>query len=701
MPGSGFRLPAFPFCKPGETMHFRSLFLPVLTLFWILAAAPEAGPGLPDEGMWPFHDLPRETLKEKYGFEPDQEWLDHLRMASLKVSEGGSASFVSSEGLVMTNHHVALGLINALSSEEQDLVEGGFLARTREEELPCPDAELEQLVSMKEVTEEIRAATEGIEDDTRAMQARRAVIGRMEARESEATGLRCKVVSLHGGAQYYLYCSKVYEDVRLVFAPEKQVAYFGGDRDNFTYPRYCLDVSFLRAYEDGKPARIENHLEWCPDGVGEGDLIFISGNPASTGRYHTLGRLRFERDVYMPGVLQLIQDREAALSDYAEGNEDRRMEVLDELFSLRNSIKAYTGMLKALEDPEIWGELERREKAFREKMKDNEEVIAAFETIEEVRKRYGEIFGELAFMRLDGELGQRASAAVGMAMAADRMGEEQLRQRLETITSGEINEDLASARLAAGLSTARAMLGEDHPYVKTALQGRGPGKAAEEIVEATILKDPEAVGKLVHGGPDALKASQDTLVQMALLRHPKLAEKRREAQKLMARESAAEPVIARARFRLHGDEVYPDATFTLRLSFGEVKGYELGTTDVPWKTNFWGLYARNSSMDGAFPYNLPERWEGAAGKLDLDTPLNFVSTADTTGGNSGSPAVDRDGHVVGVLFDGNIQSLLVDNLYDETVARSICVDTRGIAHALDRIYNAKHLLEELGLRDGG
>jgi len=357
-------------------------------------------------------------------------------------------------------------------------------------------------------------------------------------------------------------------------------------------------------------------------------------------------------------------------------------------------------MLGALRDPGIWHELEKREAAFRKAVAGDEDVLAAFATIEESRRRRGELFDERVFMRMDGRLGGVARNVVNSVTRSEAdggPGEAQLEQLAGRLVPDDLNEDLEVARLAAGLETARAILGREHPFVKAALGDRHPLDAAKHVVASTGLRDEDHVRALLAGGREALEKADDPLIRMALVREPRVRALTEEVQTLAAREDAAVTTLARARFRVHGTDIYPDATFTLRLSFGVVKGYELGTTDVPWKTNFWGLYARNSSMGNEFPYDLPEEWLRARDHLDLDTPLNFVSTADTTGGNSGSPAVDRKGDVVGLLFDGNIQSLRIDNLYDEKVARSVLVDVRGIAHALERVYRAYHLLAELGV----
>ena len=678
-----------------------ALLIAVLSLLGTLTSTPEP---VPDEGMWPFHDLPLEVLKKKYGFEPSKEWLENLQLASLKISSGGSGSFVSGEGLIATNHHVALEFINKLSTKERDLVENGFLARTREEELRCEGATVQQLISFEDVTEKILEGT----DELAPAEASRTIdqrIARIQEEESRSSGLMCQVVTMHGGARYWVYRYKVYDDIRLVFAPEKQIAYFGGDRDNFCYPRYCLDCSLLRAYENGKPARTPHHLRFSPTGVSEGDLIFISGNPASTGRYETVTQLEFKRDVLYPSILRLIRDREQALDTYASLGEEERLAVLDEIFSLRNSDKAYTGMLGALRDQGIMGRIKAREVAFKEEIRkkiaageEDPSALEAFQAIAEAQEVMKKNFRDLRFQRLDGTLWRLANQVVRLVLTADSSNAETVKQRIAALTGTTFDENLEVRRLEAALATSRAVLGEDHPFVKAALGDETAEAAARRIVEKQRLTGEEFLRGLIGKGRAGLEETDESLLRLAVMSQktrsalgPAYGQAQSTTQRALTR-------IARARFKVYGDAIYPDATFTLRLSFGVVKGYELGTTDVPWKTNVLGLYARNSSFDDVFPYNLPPRWLKARSKLDPDTPVDFVSTADTTGGNSGSPVVDRAGNLVGLLFDGNIQSLRVDNLYDETVSRSVCVDSRFIAHALDVVYQAEHLLKELGLK---
>ncbi|MFT7617078.1 MAG: hypothetical protein ACI97A_000711 [Planctomycetota bacterium] len=675
-------------------MTARRYLLPLLT---IVAIAMTSRPTpSPDEGMWPFHDLPLKLLKEKYGFEPSNEWLDHLRLSSVKISSGGSGSFISDSGLIATNHHVALEFVNQLSTTSADLVENGFLAKTEADEIKIPGAHVDQLVGTKNVSDQITVT--GV--------ARQNLISKMQKEASKETGLRCEIVPMHGGAQHFMYHYKVFNDIRLVWAPEKQLGFYGGDRDNFCYPRFCLDASFLRAYDNGKPAKTSHFLKWADKGVSEGDLIFISGNPASTGRYETMGQLRFKRDVRVPAIIKLIEDREAALNAYGSQSAEKRIEVLDDIFGLRNSLKFYRGNYKSFVDPQIWGTMMARESAFKAQLKADDPALEDFKLIEQGRQLWGLLSRETVFQRLDGPMGrmiqdiERLNSQ--MKIAENRRAKgfqgEALAKKLDALDKLKMNADLGERYLAASLETSQAVLGDLHPFVMLGLQGKTAKESCAQMVARTSLMDQTARRKFATGANSPAEFKAEPLLQLARLkrltneRHgPKIGE-------LEEAEEGALKRIAAARFNAYGKSIYPDATFTLRLSFGVVKGYELGTTDVPAMTNIYGLFARNASFGNQAPYDLPASWIKAKSKLNMETPMDFVCTGDTTGGNSGSPVVDRSGAIVGLLFDGNIQSLLTDNLYEEVTCRSVCVDTRLISHALDVVYGADRLLQELGLK---
>lgn len=679
-----------------------------LALSAAVAGAQAPAMAASDGGMWTFDRLPAGDIQTKYGFEITSPWADHLRLSSLRVSTGGSASFVSPRGLVLTNHHVALELVNKLSSEDLDLTAMGYYARRPEDELPCPGATLVQLLAMEDVTARVGAAMKPASSPEEAARLREAEIAAISKEMSASSGLRVDIVSLYGGGRLMAYSYKVYDDIRLVFAPEMRPAYYGGDYDNFTYPRYCLDMAFLRAYENGEPVDSSAHyLRWSPEGPSEGELVFVSGHPGSTARQWPLSRLMHERDTYTPGVLELLRTREAALSEFADLGDAERIAVLDDLFGVRNSIKAFQGQLGGLRDPALWQRKAAEEEQFRKAAGDDPDLDAAFGVYERTRAERDRVFNDLIFPRLDGPLGARALDVVrlGRALAQpeaerpDRYRGDALNQLVQELTSDPgIDARLATLWLRANYESALAMLGRGHDYVKAAFgEGESPAAAAARAVKETVLLRPAGLKALIDSGPEAIGASADPVLLVARIADPIRSAAGARWRRAEAEETEAGAVLARARFRIYGDRDYPDATFTLRLAYGVCKGYELGTTLVPWTTTMYGLYGRHAEMAGRDPFDLPERWLKAERDLDLGTPYNFVSTNDITGGNSGSPVVNRSLELVGLIFDGNIQSLPNRYLYQDDVPRAVSVHSKGMTHALERIYKAHRILDELGL----
>ena len=520
---------------------------------------------LPDEGMWPFDGLPLQYLKDKHGFEPSAEWLEHVRLGSVRFDTGGSGSFVSKDGLVMTNHHVALETIQAVSTKEKDWVEPGFSAKLYGSEVKGKGLTLRQLVEIKNVTQDILAVEEGKRED--------ALKALCEAHADEARHLVADPVVLYDGNEFRIHVYHVYDDVRLVFAPEKQVAFYGGDYDNFTYPRYCLDCAFFRVYEDDKPIDSSKfYFQWNAEGANKDDLVFVSGHPGNTERLLTHAEMEFHRDVQTPRIVERLNQMLAATKAEMDSDPDKAFSLRDRYFGIANSLKAYTGHLAGLRDAEMMA-----------KMKARDEELAA--------------------------------------------------------KSGKPEVQAAFDAIAQGYAEFRAAL--ENPETKRGERLKLQRKLEQEIVPPN------------------------------------------------------KKVLNQARFDVYGNGLYPDATFTLRLAFGTVQGYEAGTTKVPPKTTFNGLYERNTSFDNEAPYDLPQRWIDSKGKLDLQTPYNFVCTADIIGGNSGSPILDRDAKVVGLVFDGNIESLPGNYWFDERVNRCVGVHCAGMVEALDKVYGEQELVREL------
>lgn len=669
-----------------------------------------SSPAAADEGMWTFDNPPLKRLQEGYGFTPSVAWLEKVRLSSVRFNDGGSGSFVSPGGLMITNHHVGLGCLQNLSTPENDYVRVGFLAPAREKEPACPGYEVNVLIGIEDVTPRVLGAAKPGLSDKEAADARKAATAQIEKQCSEKTGQRCNVIQLYQGGEFHLYTYKKYTDVRLVFAPEQQSAFFGGDPDNFTFPRHDLDVCFFRAYEDGKPARPAAWLPWSPKGVREGDLVFVSGNPGSTSRLATLAQLEAARDVELPWSLKYLKRRLGVLRAYSERSGESARRAKAQIFSLENSQKALQGRLEALQDTKGMArkateelELKRRVQADAELAK---RIADAWDQIAAAEKKAMARHPELRLVgfggsRLLGIAGTLVRYGAEKAKPNDVRFEEFRDSNLASLenrlySKAPIYDDLEQATLADQLSLALEELGAEHPFVKAALGGKSPAEAAREAVAGTKLEDVEARKALVAGGPAAVAASNDAMIALARRIDP-LA---RQVRKFLEDEvdavvTRAGERIAQARFKVHGKSLPPDATFTLRLSYGSVKSYPAEGTLVAPFTTFHGLYDRFAAWGGKPPWDLPQRYLDRQALLEPTTPLNFVSTADIIGGSSGSPTLDREGELVGVIFDGNIQSLALDYYYTDEQARAVSVDVRGILEALRKLYDATALADEL------
>jgi len=667
-----------------------------------------------DEGMWLFNNPPRQLLKERYDFAPSDDWYLHLQRASVRFNSGGSGSFVSADGLVMTNHHVGADCLQKLSTKERDMIELGFYAKTPEEEVRCLDLELNVLQSIEDVTGTINAAVTPGMSGAEANQARRAAMNNVEKESLDATGLRSDVVTLYHGGLYHLYRFKKYTDVRLVFAPEKAIAFFGGDPDNFEFPRYDLDICFFRVYEDGKPARIEHYLKWSPTGAAEGDLVFVSGHPGRTDRLDTMAHIQFLRDKTFPNAMRKLFRREVILSAYSAASRENARRAQDDLFGIQNSRKARMGMLAGLQDPAILARKQAEEDKLRKAVEENaaklkepigdpwSEVAKALETWDGIYCDQDLLENAAAF---NSKLFHIARTLVRLADESAMPNAQRLREyresnleslKFELFSEAPIYDDMETLTLADSLTMLVETKGMDNPLVQKILAGRSPREQAARLIEGTKLRSVEVRKELAQASPQALRESQDSMIQLALL----VDAPAREVRKVYE-EQIEEPMrqayakLADARFALYGTEVYPDATFTLRLAFGLVKGYEEAGRHVRPFTTMAGLYERSKEQGNVYPFELPQRWIKRKGKLDLDTPFNFVSTADIIGGNSGSPVVNRNGEFVGIIFDGNIQSLILDFIYTEDQARAVSVHSAAILEALKKVYSADRLAKEL------
>lgn len=659
-----------------------------------------------DEGMWLFDDLPTEYLKEKYDFEPTDAWAEHIMLASVRFSSGGSASFVSSNGLVITNHHVAADTLYKLSTPTDNYHEDGYLATTHEEELKAPDLELNQLVSIEDVTERVETAVTDQMETTEAFEARRAVMAEIEKESLEATGLRSDVITLYGGAKYHLYRYKKYTDVRLVFAPESSIAFFGGDMDNFEYPRYCLDVAIFRVYEDGKPAEVEHFLQWSDHGADEDELVFVSGNPGRTQRLYTTAALKYLRDEHIPYLLNYFRRLEILLQQYSNESPERERRASDDLMGVQNARKAYMGMLQGLQTPSFIEEKQQAETETLAKLRSSDQLrpyIQAFETIAEVQQQKKEVLDYS--IPLNSRYYEIAHDLVLMASEDEKPNAERLpefresgRESLEheLFSPAPIYEDLEIAKLTDAISFLVEQRDGDDPLVNEVLRGKSPRQRAVELVSGTQLNNVDYRRELAEGGSEAIRASDDPMIELARTLEAEYRRQRRILDELEEIERQAYADIDDAKLALEGTTGYPDATFTLRLAFGTVKGYELDGEQVPPWTTMGGAFRHQEFHEAREPWKLPESWRIHKEEIEPTTPLNFVSTVDIIGGNSGSPVINRAGEFVGIIFDSNLQGLTASYFYTDEIARAISVHSSAIREALKSIYGAPQLAEQLG-----
>ena len=672
-------------------------------------------PARADEGMWLFSAPPREKLQAAYGFQLDDAWLNHLMKASVRFNNGGSGSFVSGDGLVITNHHVGLDSLQKMSDASHNYPRDGFYAATAADEVKCLDLELNVLESTEDVTNRVNAAVpaSALGDDAAA--ARRKVFAEIEKESHDKTGLRSDVVTLYQGGAYHLYRYKRYTDIRLVFAPEQQAAFFGGDPDNFEYPRYDLDICIFRVYDNGQVVHPEHFLKWSVQGARDGDLVFVSGNPGRTERLFTVAELEFLRDTAYPQISGLLKRREVLEMAWSARSDENARRSRDDFFGIQNSRKAYDGLIAGLQTPSFMDAKQDAEDGLKHRfsaMPDGQGVLGAYRRIAAAQRVIARDY--LRFRMLSATRGLPHgfyADSFDIARKLLRSGDERLKPNgerlpeyadqkrdpfeLDLFSDKPIYEDFEILTLSDSLTDFTEQLGYDDPTVQAVLAGKSPRARAAELIHGTKVRDVAFRHQLYDGGAAAVTAAHDPMVELARLidDESRALRKTYEGQNEIKQEAHA--IIGKAQFALEGTSTYPDATFTLRLSYGAVKGYSEDGTPVPSMTTIAGLYQRSADHHDQVPFDLPRRWVDKKQALNLDTPFNFVNTCDIIGGNSGSPTVDRKGEFVGIIFDGNIESLPGDFAYDEVVARAVSVHSAGILEAMRKVYGVNTLADEL------
>jgi len=661
--------------------------------------------------MWTFEYPPLKYFEQEYGFTPDEDWFEHVQLATLKFANYCSASFISEDGLIMSNHHCARESVTEVTKEGEDLNENGFIAWDIEDERPVPNLYVEQCVGIEDVTEEIQNAFAVAKSDSERLAIEIEKIAEIESKYPNNEESFSKVTPLYFGGKYSLYHYKKYNDVRLVFVPEEQVAYFGGDYDNFTYPRYNLDCSFFRVYDkDGKPLKTEYYFEWSNNGAEAGEVVFVPGNPGSTNRLFTVAQLEYARDFVYPQTIQMLDGFISFMEAMLEEDTNSAAYIKDQLLTYYNSKKAYTGMLNGLRDPILMTKKLDFENTLKGKVQSDLELNEKYETIwtdlEDIISETIEISNKEAVLSYDSyaspEYFTSANQLIQIANeyeysindSTSNYTEDDLMESIELLIPDDFDFEMNNELLKNKIDELYEYFG-DADFIIEFTDGNKGDEAIEYILSQTIINSKEKMIQLVKAGYDSLLNCGDPFINYVEYVDEQEQILSKRLDELNAKEMTANQKLGGALFAVYGTSIPPDATFTLRISDGIVKGFDYNGTVAPPITTFYGMLDRYYSFNGEFPWDLDERWLDAPGEFDFATPFNFVSTNDVVGGNSGSPIINKDAEIVGVAFDGNIQSLAGDFIYDPEVNRSVGVHSAGMLEAIKNLYEFERLAEEL------
>ena len=656
--------------------------------------------------MWTFENPPLDYFEKEYGFRPSAELLEKFQKSALKFGGGCSASFVSEDGLIMTNHHCVRGILQRVEKENENLLRDGFFAKTMEDERIVPNLKVEQLLIIKDITSEVQSAMITGKDDAEKISLRDKKIDEIKKQnQQEHPELTFKVISLYNGGKYSLYGYKVYTDIRLVFVPELFVAKLGGDPDNFTYPRYGLDCAFLRAYENDKPIKTKFYFSWNDKGITEDQPVFVVGNPGRTDRINTMAQIEYARDVRYPMLVGMLKDMYKIYEQMVTESNANDFNLIARLYSIGNAVKVYEGTYKALLDPFLVARKKDFEKNFRAAVLNNPKL----------NEKYGNIWDELEQSRNEARKSvhkiyaytinnfyspQYLIIAKNLVYYANQLKNKEItRTKYDSLTAGlfpkDFNKELQDKLVVVQLKILKENLPGGSKIVKELVGDKTPEEAAKLLVDKSQLTSNDKIIKLADAGYEAVLDSNDPFIFFVLNTQDELKQMQKESQARIDKEEIANQMLGEALYKVYGDAIPPDATGTLRIADGIIKGYDYNGTRAPVKTTFYGALDRYYSFDKKFPFSLPAYWENLPKEFDLSTPLDFICTNDIIGGNSGSPALNKDAQIVGLVFDGNIESLPSNFIYTTEANRTVCVSAVGMMEAIRDLYKATRLSNEL------